>query len=50
MRTKAETERFFDGLDLTDPGVTPVTHRHPGRPADPHDPIRHMYGGVAIKH
>jgi hypothetical protein len=44
MRTKAETERFFDGLDLIDPGVTPVTpvtHWHPDRPVDPDDPVHH---------
>ncbi|HEY7486127.1 MAG TPA: SAM-dependent methyltransferase [Streptosporangiaceae bacterium] len=46
MRTKAETERFFDGLDLIDPGVTPVTHWHPDRPVDPDDPVHHMYAGL----
>jgi hypothetical protein len=50
MLTKAETERLFDGLDLIDPGVTPVTHWHPDRPVDPDDPVHHMYAGVGIKH
>ena len=49
MRTKAEIERFFDGLDLIDPGVTAVTRWRPDRQVEPDDPVQHMYGGVAIK-
>jgi hypothetical protein len=49
MRTKAETERFFEGLDLIAPGVTKVTEWRPDEPVDPEDPVPHMYGGVAVK-
>jgi hypothetical protein len=49
MRTKAETERFFEGLDLIAPGVTKVTEWHPDGPVDPDDPVPHMIGGVAVK-
>ncbi|MCO5994430.1 SAM-dependent methyltransferase [Actinoallomurus rhizosphaericola] len=49
MRTRAETERFFAGLELVDPGVVKVTEWHPDEPADPDDPVPHMYGGVAVK-
>jgi S-adenosyl methyltransferase len=50
MRTKAETERFFDGLDLVEPGVVKVTEWNlDGPPVDPDDPVPHMYGGIAIK-
>ncbi|MEV0401662.1 SAM-dependent methyltransferase [Actinoallomurus sp. NPDC050550] len=50
MRTKVETERFFDGLDLVEPGVTKVTEWNlDGPSADPDDPAPHMYGGIAIK-
>ncbi|WP_433176887.1 SAM-dependent methyltransferase [Actinoallomurus sp. CA-150999] len=49
MRTKAATERFFDGLDLVEPGVARVTEWRPDGPVDPDDPAPHMYGGIAIK-
>ncbi|MFC6886678.1 MULTISPECIES: SAM-dependent methyltransferase [Actinomadura] len=49
MRTRAETERFFEGLELVEPGVVPVPHWHPDHPPVPDDPIRHMYGAVALK-
>jgi S-adenosyl methyltransferase len=49
-RTKPEIERFFDGLDLIDPGVTLVNH---WRPDDltraVNDAHVHMYGGAAVK-
>jgi trans-aconitate methyltransferase len=48
LRTKAETERFFDGLDLIGPGVTRVNQWYPDQPADTAHP-HHMYAGVAIK-
>jgi hypothetical protein len=37
LRTRAEFTRFFDGLELTDPGVVPVNHWHPepGREEEP---------------
>ncbi|MCO5968116.1 SAM-dependent methyltransferase [Actinoallomurus soli] len=49
MRTRAEIERFFEGLELVDPGVVKVTEWHPDEPADPDDPAPHMCGGVAVK-
>jgi S-adenosyl methyltransferase len=49
MRTKAETERFFEGFDLIAPGVTKVTEWHPDEPVDPADRVPHMYAGVAVK-
>ncbi len=32
LRTAAEFSRFFDGLELTGPGVVPVNHWQPGPP------------------
>ena len=32
LRTVAEFSRFFDGLELIDPGVVPVNHWKPGSP------------------
>ncbi|MEV5707753.1 SAM-dependent methyltransferase [Actinoallomurus sp. NPDC052274] len=49
MRTAAETERFFEGLDLIEPGVVKVTEWHPAGPVDLDDPVPHMLGGVAVK-
>jgi O-methyltransferase involved in polyketide biosynthesis len=49
-RDLAEVERFFDGLDLIDPGVTLVNHWHPDTAASALDDAHvHMYGGVAVK-
>jgi hypothetical protein len=33
-RTKAEFARFFDGLELVEPGIVVVSDWHPDRPAD----------------
>jgi hypothetical protein len=50
MRTTAEAARFFEGLELIDPGITRVTQWHPG-PGVADDPaVPHMYAGVAVKH
>jgi hypothetical protein len=53
IRDQAEAARFFDGLDLIDPGVTLVHRWRPTLPpvAGPQvrDPDIAMYGGVAIK-
>ncbi|MBB5937012.1 SAM-dependent methyltransferase [Streptomyces zagrosensis] len=49
--TKADAVRFFDGLDLVDPGVTPI-HRwrpDPGAGTGLRDADVSMYGGVARK-
>jgi O-methyltransferase involved in polyketide biosynthesis len=49
-RSKAEVERFFDGLTLLEPGVTLVNHWHPDADAAAVDDAHvHMYGGVAVK-
>lgn len=49
-RDKAGVERFFDGMDLLDPGVTLVNHWHPDdESAAVSDLHVHMYGGVARK-
>ncbi|MQA85693.1 MAG: SAM-dependent methyltransferase [Streptosporangiales bacterium] len=49
-RNKVEVERFFDGLELLDPGVVLVNHWHPDDAARAvHDAHVHMYGGVAVK-
>jgi hypothetical protein len=32
LRTRAEFTRFFDGLELTAPGVVPINHWQPGPP------------------
>ena len=29
-RTRAQVTRFFDGLDIVEPGVVPLGHWHPG--------------------
>ena len=47
-RTKAEIERFFTGLDLVDPGLTPVLSWRPDEPpADPH--VAYYWAGIARK-
>jgi O-methyltransferase involved in polyketide biosynthesis len=49
-RSKAEVERFFDGLTLLEPGVVLVNHWHPDADAAAVDDAHvHMYGGVAVK-
>jgi SAM-dependent methyltransferase len=47
MRSHAEVARFFDGLDLVEPGVVQL-HRWPAVPADPDVELAN-YGGVARK-
>ncbi|TXS48125.1 SAM-dependent methyltransferase [Streptomyces sp. t39] len=51
-RTHAEVSRFFDGLELVDPGVVTVTEWHPelgvDEIADP-DAVISLYGAVARK-
>ena len=43
-----EIARFFDGLELVDPGLVNVTLWRPGRPSG--TPRRSlMYGGVGLK-
>jgi hypothetical protein len=45
-RTRAEILRYFDGLDLVDPGLVPIPQWR--TPADPAKPIP-MYAGVGRK-
>ena len=47
-RSKSDVERFFDGLEIVDPGVVPVLAWHPDEPAD--DPNAAWYwAGIARK-
>ncbi len=49
-RDKARVERFFDGMDLLDPGVVLVHHWHPDEQSAAMDDTHvHMYGGLARK-
>jgi hypothetical protein len=47
-RTHDEVARFFDGLDLLDPGLVPVQKWRPGTPAESRARSA-MWGGVARK-
>jgi hypothetical protein len=47
MRSHAEVARFFDGLDLVEPGLVQV-HRWRAVPTDPELELAN-YGGVARK-
>jgi trans-aconitate methyltransferase len=50
FRTKAQAERFFDGLDLVDPGVVQIHKWYPHPDAAPiPDADIAMYGGLAHK-
>ncbi|GAA3301998.1 SAM-dependent methyltransferase [Dactylosporangium vinaceum] len=49
LRSRAEFTRFFDGLDLVDPGVVPILHWRPDEPVDLTDAQVALYGGVARK-
>ncbi|MGP4029492.1 SAM-dependent methyltransferase [Actinomadura sp. 3N407] len=49
-RTKEQVKSFFDGLELVDPGVTPVHHWRPDDEARSIDDSQvSMYGGLARK-
>ncbi|WP_255205097.1 SAM-dependent methyltransferase [Actinomadura sp. BRA 177] len=49
-RTKAQVTSFFDGLELVEPGVTPVHHWRPDDEARAIDDSQvSMYGGLALK-
>ena len=51
VRSKAEIERFFSGLDLVEPGVRPSARWRPanGQPGLPSDAAVACYGGLARK-
>jgi hypothetical protein len=48
-RTHAEVARFFDGLDLVEPGLVPVQHWRPGSGSEAANSHSAMWGGVARK-
>jgi len=49
FRTHAEVSRFFDGLELLEPGVVHLPVWRPDTPVAPDDPVTAMWGGVARK-
>ncbi len=49
FRTKAEVTRFFDGLELTGPGVVPVQQWRPELLPDLNSPPTAMWGAVGRK-
>jgi hypothetical protein len=48
LRSKAEVSRFFDGLELADPGVVRAPEWRPASPAEAASPST-MWGGLAKK-
>jgi len=48
-RTHAEVARFFDGLDLVEPGLVPVHHWRPDSESEAANTHSAMWGGVARK-
>jgi hypothetical protein len=49
FRTHAEVSRFFDGLELIEPGVVHLPEWRPDEPVDPDGPVTAMWGGVGRK-
>jgi SAM-dependent methyltransferase len=49
LRSQAEVARFFDGLELADPGVVPILQWRPDTAAPLTDAQAALYGGVARK-
>ena len=47
-RSRAEVTGFFDGLELVDPGVTPIQQWRPDTPEEA-SAVAAMWGGVAFK-
>jgi hypothetical protein len=48
QRTPDDVARFFDGLELLEPGVVPCSRWRPGR-AEAAEPEVALYGGVGRK-
>jgi hypothetical protein len=48
-RTRAEVARFFDGLDLVEPGLVAVQHWRPASESEAANSHSAMWGGVARK-
>jgi hypothetical protein len=49
LRTHAEVERFFDGFELLEPGLTQVPYWRPDSPPPRNSADIGFYGGVALK-
>jgi SAM-dependent methyltransferase len=49
FRTHAEVSRFFDGLELLEPGVVHLPEWRPDEPVDPDGPVTAMWGGAGRK-
>lgn len=49
LRTREQVSRFFDGLQLVEPGVVPVTEWRPDSMLDLNSPWLPIVGGVARK-
>jgi hypothetical protein len=49
LRDRAEVARFFDGLELVEPGVVPILQWRPDAAAPLTDAQAALYGGVARK-
>jgi SAM-dependent methyltransferase len=49
FRTHAEVSRFFDGLELLEPGVVHLPEWRPDEPVDPDGPVTAMWGGASRK-
>jgi hypothetical protein len=51
LRSRAEVARFFDGLDLVEPGIVPVTQWRPEVPESQRPPLAEasIYAAVACK-
>ena len=47
-RSRAEVTGFFDGLELVEPGVTPIQQWRPDTPEEA-SAVAAMWGGVAFK-
>jgi hypothetical protein len=48
-RTRGEVARFFDGLDLVEPGLVAVQHWRPASESEAGNSHSAMWGGVARK-
>ena len=48
-RTHAEVIRFFDGLEMVEPGVVHLPEWRPDEPVDPAGPVTGMWGGMGRK-
>jgi hypothetical protein len=49
LRTQAEVARFFDGLDVADPGVVPLNHWNPGPGVSDTEAALPAYGALGRK-